>query len=128
MFTFFFFFNEAEAEFLAPWCLWWGRKVLSHPRAGFMRGLERISRRGWCEGEECHPAQKKKSTKGKREPARGLAPFHGQSLPSCSLKAPMRIPRHCFALCQGLWSPSACIAPKGTIFGIRKLEQGGRIL
>lgn len=62
---------------------------------------------------------KKKSTKGKREPASCPAPFHVERLPSCSLKAPMRIPRHCFALFQRLPSPSACFPPKEITFGMK---------
>lgn len=36
---------------------------------------------------------KKKSTKEKREPASCPGLFHGHSLPSCFLEAPMRIPK-----------------------------------
>lgn len=66
--------------------------------------------------------EKKKTTKGNREPASCPAPFHVERLPSCSLKAPMRIPRYCFALFQGLPSPSACFPPKGITIR-RKLGQ-----
>lgn len=78
-------------------CLWWGRKSLSHSRGGYYkRGLERISRQGWCGGGECHPAQKNINAGGDERVRQLPTPI--ERLPSCSLKAPMRIPRPCFAL------------------------------
>lgn len=88
--------------------------------AGIMKRIRKDFKKRvmWGRGmSPCTEKKKKKSTKGKREPASCPAPFHVERLPSCSLKAPVRIPRHRFALFQGFPSPSACSPQEGITFG-----------
>lgn len=75
----------------------------------------------WGRGMSPCTEKKKKSTKGKREPASCPAPFHGEA-PQLFPEGSMRIPRYCFALFQGLPSPSACFPPEGITIR-RKLRQ-----